>query len=54
MKKDDGHPSPFSISVDWAPGQGMLRGEIIKKTGNVIEVRFKTAGFSFSFKPKQG
>ena len=32
------------IAVDWAAGHGMIRGEVIKRAGNVIHARFKTIG----------
>lgn len=34
--------NPMIIGIDWAYGYGMIRGEIVKKEGNVIYVRFKT------------
>ena len=33
---------PRLLGVDWSRGHGMIRGEIISRSGNVVEVRFKT------------
>jgi len=33
---------PIWIGIDWAAGNGMIRGEVIKKIDNVIYLRFKT------------
>lgn len=33
---------PRLLGVDWSRGQGMIRGEIVSRKDNVIEVRFKT------------
>lgn len=31
--------------IDWCVGYGKVRGEVIKKDGNVTHVRFKTVDF---------
>jgi len=33
---------PVWVGIDWAAGNGMIRGEVIKREGNVIYVRFNT------------
>lgn len=33
---------PRLLGVDWSRGHGMIRGEVIARSDNVIEVRFKT------------
>jgi len=33
---------PIYTAVDWAMGAGFIRGEVIKREGNVTHVRFKT------------
>ena len=30
------------IGIDWASDSGMLRGDVIKREGNVTHLRFKT------------
>ena len=36
----------LSVSgIDWAEGSGYSRGDIISKSGNVTEVRFKSVTF---------
>ena len=34
--------NPSWCGVDWCAGYGNIRGEVIKRDGNVIYVRFKT------------
>ncbi len=33
---------PVWIGVDWAKDSGMIRGDVISRTANVVHVRFKT------------
>lgn len=33
---------PVWVGIDWAADSGMLRGDVIKREGNVIYLRFKT------------
>lgn len=33
---------PRLLGVDWSRGHGMIRGEVVSRKDNVIEVRFKT------------
>ncbi|MEJ1436603.1 MAG: hypothetical protein RPU61_04735 [Candidatus Sedimenticola sp. (ex Thyasira tokunagai)] len=42
LKKAFDKSKPILVGVDWAKGNGMIRGEIIKRDGNVTHVRFKT------------
>lgn len=34
--------SPVWIGVDWSAGHGMIRGEVIKREGNITYVRFNS------------
>ncbi len=33
---------PTWTGVDWAAGHGMIRGEVIRREGNVIYLQFRT------------
>lgn len=39
-------PEALFIGIDWARGYGHCRGEILKREGNVVHVRFKTEGLT--------
>ena len=40
------------MGVDWAAGNGMIKGEVIERAGNVTHLRFTTVGVESSPFPR--